>query len=178
MGITTNYRPDDVWAKGTSPVRPKTLYMRLTSELLPDPEKPTKRIVPTGGISIDSLLIPPVGTQKSPERYARSLCRISLSPSGAITANLSSSLNSLNLGERVDTLSKFSFILMKLSNSAPVLHQQYTSLDDSYSSSSDEDSWVFIFSFSLQQCTDTSKTEGTVWLVGEQFGSPALIALL
>ncbi|PON61664.1 hypothetical protein PanWU01x14_143230, partial [Parasponia andersonii] len=61
------YIPEEVWAKGTRPERPKTQYKRLTSELLPEPEKPTKRIVTTGGISVLSLSTPPVGIQKSPD---------------------------------------------------------------------------------------------------------------
>lgn len=136
--------PDEVWAKSKSPERLRILYIRLISELFPEPEKPTKRIVITGGMSISSFLIPPVGTQKSPELQLRSLCRSSLSPSGAIKANLSISLSTLSLGVRRDTSGMSSLSLTHSSNFADDLHQWHTILDEQYSSSSQEDSWLFI----------------------------------
>ncbi|WRX09330.1 hypothetical protein QQP08_001817 [Theobroma cacao] len=132
--------------QGIRPDRPRILYMRFISELLPEPENPTKSIVLTGGISISSFLIPPVGTQKSPERYPRSLCRSSFSPSGAIKANLSNSLSSLSLGVRMETSGKSSLSLAHSSNFAAVLHQQYANLHDSQSSSSTQETWLFISS--------------------------------
>jgi len=116
--------PEEVWAKGMSPDRPRTLYIRLTSELLPEPEKPTSRIVITGGMSISSFLIPPVGTQKSPERYICSLYLTSLSPSWEIKASLSNSLRTLTLGVRLAMFGMSDLSLTHSSNFAADLHQQ------------------------------------------------------
>lgn len=139
--------PEEVWAKGMSPEQPRTLYMRLTRELFQEPEKTHQENSVDLGMSIWSSFNPPVGSQKSPERYMSSFYRSSLSPSDATKASRSGSLCTLILGVRLETSGRSSLSFTHSSNFAAFLHQQKDDiLEYSYSSSSPlQHGWLLIF---------------------------------